>query len=93
MNIRRAFCSALVGAVFVAQPAKATRSMRIHLVIGAGITPQAGDLSYYAPWGNLAILHKDFRYSPGLSLLGRIEGDIDALRAPGPMAVRIARVP
>lgn len=52
-----------------------------------GITPKTGDLCYYAPWGNLAIFHKDFRHSTGLILLGRIEGGIDALRLPGPTAV------
>lgn len=42
-----------------------------------GITPVAGDLTYYAPWGNLALFHKDFRFSPGLIRLGRIEHDIE----------------
>lgn len=40
-----------------------------------GVAPMAGDLAYYAPWGNLAIFYKDFRHSPGLIRLGRIEGD------------------
>ena len=36
----------------------------------AGTTPLAGDLCYYAPWGNLAIFLKPFRHSPGLMRLG-----------------------
>lgn len=48
----------------------------------AGYTPAAGDLAYYAPWGNLAIFHKDFRYSAGLIRLGRIEGGLQRLAMP-----------
>ena len=40
-----------------------------------GIEPVAGDLTYYAPWGNLAIFYRDFGYSRGLVRLGRIEDD------------------
>jgi hypothetical protein len=40
-----------------------------------------GDIAYYAPWGNLAIFHKDFGYSDGLIILGKIDGDVDALNA------------
>jgi hypothetical protein len=36
-----------------------------------GMTPVAGDIGYYAPWGNLAIFYKDFSYSRGL-MLGRV---------------------
>jgi hypothetical protein len=31
-----------------------------------------GDITYYAPWGNLAIFYRDFGYSPGLVRLGHI---------------------
>ena len=54
-----------------------------------GSTPSAGDIAYYAPWGNLAIFHKDFRYSKGLVLLGRLDSGIEALRAPGARKVTI----
>lgn len=43
-------------------------------------TPSAGDLTYYAPWGNLAFFHKDYRNSDGLVPLGRIETGIENLR-------------
>ena len=44
-----------------------------------GVTPVAGDIAYYAPWGNLAIFYREFSYSRGLVRLGRLEGQIDAL--------------
>ena len=55
----------------------------------AGITPAAGDLTYYAPWGNLAIFHKSFRYSKGLIKLGTIDSGLEVLRRPGPVRVTI----
>jgi hypothetical protein len=50
----------------------------------AGYKPSAGDLSYYAPWGNLAIFHKEFEYSSGLIRLGRLETGLEAMRRKGP---------
>lgn len=55
----------------------------------AGSDPDVGDIAYYAPWGNLAIYYKDFGYSDGLIKLGRIDGDVDALRAAGPLKATI----
>jgi hypothetical protein len=55
----------------------------------AGIDPSVGDITYYAPWGNLAIFHRDFIYSDGLILLGRIDGDMSALSVSGPINVTI----
>lgn len=57
-----------------------------------GYAPAAGDIAYYAPWGNLALFHKRFRYSSGLVKLGRIESGIEWLRVPGKLAVSIERV-
>ena len=50
----------------------------------AGVAASAGDISYYAPWGNLAVFYRDFAYSPGLVKLGRIDSAIELLRRPGP---------
>lgn len=36
-----------------------------------GREPRAGDFSYYAPWGNVALFYRDFGYSPGLIFLGK----------------------
>lgn len=44
-----------------------------------GVAPVAGDIAYYAPWGNLAIFYRDFSYSRGLVRLGRLEGRAEAL--------------
>ncbi|WP_245679167.1 cyclophilin-like fold protein [Actinomadura hibisca] len=42
--------------------------------------PKAGDLAYYAPWGNLALFYRDFDLSSGLVILGRVaDGDIERL--------------
>ena len=40
-----------------------------------GYTPHKGDIAFYAPWGNLCIFYRDFRYSPALVQLGKIDGD------------------
>lgn len=55
----------------------------------SGSTPAAGDIAYYAPWGNLAIFYKGDRYASGLIILGKIEGQMEALRAPGNINVTI----
>lgn len=58
----------------------------------AGSDPSAGDITYYAPWGNLAIFYKDFGYSRGLIQLGRIDSGIEALNVPGSLKVTIEPV-
>lgn len=58
----------------------------------AGIRPSAGDITFYAPWGNLAIFHKTFRYSEGLVKLGRIESGLDAIEAPARVPVTFERL-
>jgi hypothetical protein len=54
-----------------------------------GSEPSAGDVSYYAPWGNLALFRKDFRYSSQLVKLGTIDSGGEALNVPGPAEVTI----
>ncbi len=44
-----------------------------------GIDPEIGDITYYAPWGNLAIFYRDFGYSRGLIKLGSIDSGADLL--------------
>ena len=56
----------------------------------AAMTPRKGDLTYYEPWGNLAIFYKDGHHSPGLVKLGTIE-NVDELRRSGRFAVTIER--
>ena len=54
-----------------------------------GSDPAVGDIAYYAPWGNLAMYYNDFGYSNGLIILGKIDGDIEALNVPGSFKVTI----
>jgi hypothetical protein len=55
----------------------------------AGATPTVGTIAYYAPWGNLAFYYKDFAYSSGLILLGRIDNGLAAFKRAGDLKVRI----
>ena len=55
----------------------------------ASYSPEAGDITYYAPWGNLAIFYKPFRTSSGLVRLGAFDGPIDALLQDGAIPIRI----
>lgn len=47
-----------------------------------GYQPVSGDITYYAPWGNLAIFYQDFKFSPGLISLGKIDSGIERLTSP-----------
>ena len=53
-------------------------------------TPQAGDITQYAPWSNLALFLKPFQASAGLVRIGQFDGDFAALSRAG--RVRIERV-
>ena len=59
----------------------------------AGIDPSVGDITYYAPWGNLAIFYRDFGYSTGLVELGRIDSGVEHLVAPGSLKATIEKIP
>ena len=48
-----------------------------------GSDPSIGDITYYAPWGNLAVFYKDFGYSKGLIILGKIDNGIENLIVEG----------
>lgn len=47
----------------------------------AGTAPKAGDLTIYAPWGNLALFYKDGSYSDALIPLGSVEAGFEYLDA------------
>lgn len=55
----------------------------------SGIDPDVGDITYYAPWGNLAIFYKDFGYASGLVKLGTIDSGLDYLKKKGSFEVTI----
>ena len=56
-----------------------------------GSDPDVGDITYFAPWGNLALFYRDFGYARGLVRLGRIHGDVEVLERQGPLRARIER--
>nr|WP_315224291.1 cyclophilin-like fold protein [uncultured Albidiferax sp.] len=58
----------------------------------AGMDPAVGDITYYAPWNNLAIFAGDNVYADGLVRLGRVDTGLAALQRPGPLQVRIERL-
>lgn len=59
----------------------------------SGYTPEVGDFSYYAPWGNISVFYKDFRYSNSLYKLGRVESGTEILEnMNGNFEVTIERV-
>ena len=55
----------------------------------SGSDPSVGDVAYYAPWGNLAVYYKDFGYSSGLVILGKIDSGIEVFQVPDPVNVTI----
>lgn len=58
----------------------------------AGTAASAGDITHYAPWGNLALFYRSYGYASGLVRLGRLddpEVGVAALRRPGPLRVKI----
>ena len=61
------------------------------LIVTSGVDPGVGDITYYAPWGNLAIFDRDFGYSRGLVRLGRLDSGVESLRGHGPVRVTIER--
>ncbi len=51
--------------------------------------PQPGDITIYAPWGNIAIFYKSFSSSNSLIRIAHIDGTgIDALNVHGDVKVR-----
>ncbi|WP_428601979.1 cyclophilin-like fold protein [Pseudomonas sp.] len=57
-----------------------------------GMTPVAGELTHYAPWGNLAIFIQGRSYSRSLLPLGKVEEGLPVLARPRPYQLRIERI-
>jgi hypothetical protein len=57
-----------------------------------GTDAAVGDLSYYAPWGNLALFYRPAEYAEGLVRLGRIDAGVEALRGRGPLNATIGLI-
>lgn len=58
----------------------------------AGMTPQAGDVTYYAPWGNLAVFTRGSVYARGLLPVGKVDAGLSLLQRPGPLQVKVERI-
>lgn len=57
-----------------------------------GMAPAAGELTHYAPWGNLAIFIKPRSYSRHLLPLGKVDDGLAIVSEPGPYKMRIERI-
>ena len=55
----------------------------------AGVDPSVGDITYYAPWGNLALFYKDFGYAKGLIRLGNMDDGVEEFNIPGSVTITI----
>lgn len=54
-----------------------------------GVDPSVGDLTYYAPWGNLALFYRDFGYANGLIKLGHIDEGMELFETSGDITITI----
>lgn len=57
-----------------------------------GMTPKAGDITFYVPWGNLAIFASGRSFARSLIPLGHVETGLAALQRHGPLHVQIRTV-
>jgi hypothetical protein len=55
----------------------------------SGSDPSVADITYYSPWGNLAIFYRDSGYAGGHVLLGKIDSGVEALNVPGSLRVTV----
>ncbi len=54
-----------------------------------GMDPSEGDITYYAPWGNLALFYRDFVYAKGLIKLGSLDEGTELFKTSGSLTVTI----
>ena len=59
----------------------------------AGYDPSVGDITLYAPWGNLAIFYGDYGYARGLIYLGRIDSGVEAFAVSGSLTATFEVMP
>lgn len=72
--------------IFYPNPALTTEG------VTRGCAPTPGDITIYAPWGNVAIFCKSWSYSDDLIKIGRIDGNgIEALAVGGDIRVKIEK--
>ena len=72
--------------IFYPDPALTTEG------VTRGCAPTPGDITIYAPWGNVAIFCKSWSHSNDLIKIGRIDGDgIETLNVGGDITVKFER--
>ena len=54
-----------------------------------GFKPSEGDITLFAPWGNIALFYKDFSYSNGLISMGKITSGIEHFKTEKKIIVTI----
>ena len=55
----------------------------------SGTSARAGDIAYYAPWGNMVIFYRDFGHANGLIHLGKIDAGLKRFTSGQSMVVTI----
>jgi hypothetical protein len=55
----------------------------------AGVDPSVGDITYYAPWGNIALFYRDFGYAKGLIKLGNFDDGMEVFNVRASVTVTI----
>lgn len=60
----------------------------------SGYAPSVGDITYYAPWGNLAIFYKESKagFANGLISLGKIDGGLEHLLGADGSTITIEKI-
>lgn len=59
----------------------------------SGYDPSVGDITYYAPWGNLALFYRDNQYASGLVFMGRFDDGMEIFKdLDGSFEIRIERM-
>lgn len=72
--------------IFYPNPALTTQG------VPRGCAPTPGDITIYAPWGNVAIFCKRWSHSNDLIKIGNIDGNgIEALTVTGDITVKLER--
>ena len=60
--------------------------------VARGCAPAPGDITIYAPWGNVAIFCKSWPQSRDLIRIGRIDGNgVEVLAVPGNLSVKLEK--
>jgi len=56
-----------------------------------GVKPAAGEMTYYAPWGNFALFIQPRSFSRGLVFLGKLDTGLPIVSRNGPYSLTIEK--